>query len=217
MSLVWIAAVSLGFSHNGMCTSTALYHSSMLLLPCRKAVHKLNLAWAALDCGLQKSSNLDYMVCNVTSSVRRFHEIYISSPASPDHWITFLHLALSWRIANLQSRIIPPLYHLSMLLLPCRKAVNRLNLAQTALDCGLQKSLNLDYMVCNVTSSVGRFHEIYISSPASPDHWITFLHLALSWRIANSQSRIFSHFILYLMNLEWSASSMVQSIFGPST
>ena len=87
MSLVRIAAVSLGYSHDGMCAYTALYHSSMLLLPCQKAVNKLNLAQTALDCGLQKSSNLDHMVCDVTSSVRRFHEIYISSPASPDHWI----------------------------------------------------------------------------------------------------------------------------------
>ena len=106
------------------------------------------------------------------------------------------------------------LYHLSMLLLPCQKAINKSNLAQTALDCGLQKSLNLDHMVCNVISSFRRFHEIYISSPASPDHWITCLHLALSWRIANWQSRMFSHLILHLINLEWRASSTVQSIFG---
>ena len=67
-----------------------------------------------------------------------------------------------------------------MLLLPCQKVINKSNLAQTALDCGLQKSSNLDHMVCNVTSVVGSSHEMYISSPASPDHWITFLHLALS-------------------------------------
>ena len=109
------------------------------------------------------------------------------------------------------------LYYSSMLLLPCWNVFNKSNLAQTALDCDLQKSSNLDHTVCNVTSSVRRFHEIYISSPTSPDHWITFLHLVLSWRIANSQSRIFSHFILHLMNLEWRASPMVQSIFGPST
>ena len=29
-------------------------------------------------------------------------------------------------------------------------------------------------MVSNVTSAVGRAHEMFISSPASPDHWITF-------------------------------------------
>ena len=132
MSLVRMAAVYLGYSHNGMCISTALYHSSMLLLPCQKAVNKSNLEW-------------------------------------------------------------------------------------TALDCGLQKSWNLDHMVCNVTLSVWRFHEIYISSPASPDHWITFLHLALSWRIANLQLRTFSYFIFHVMNLEWRASSKVQSILGPST
>ena len=100
MSLVRIAAVSLGYSHNGMCTNTALYHPSMLLLPCQKVVNKLNLAWTALDCGLQKSSNFDHMVCNVISSLGRFHEMYISSPASPDHCITCLHLAFSCRIAN---------------------------------------------------------------------------------------------------------------------
>ena len=61
-----------------------------------------------------------------------------------------------------------------MFLLPCQKVVNKSNHARTALDCGLQKSSNLDHMVCNVTSSVGRAHEMYISSPASPDHWITF-------------------------------------------
>ena len=95
MSLVRIAAVSGGYSHNGMCACTTLYHSSMLLLPCQKVINKLNLAWTALDCGLQKCSNLDHIVCNVTYSVGRTHEMYISSPASPDHWITFLHLALS--------------------------------------------------------------------------------------------------------------------------
>ena len=66
-----------------------------------------------------------------------------------------------------------------MLLLPCQKVVNKLNHAQTALHCGLRKSSNLDHVVCNVTSSVGRAHEMYISSTASPDHWITFLHLVL--------------------------------------
>ena len=94
MSLVRIAAVSGGYSHNGMCTCTALYHSSMLLLPCQKVVSKSNHVHTAFDCGLQKSSNLDHMVCNVTSAVGRAHEMYISSPASPDYWITFLHLAL---------------------------------------------------------------------------------------------------------------------------
>ena len=61
----------------------------MLLLPCQKVVNKLNLTWTALDCSLQKSSNLDHMVCNVTSSFGRAHEMYISSPASPDHWLAF--------------------------------------------------------------------------------------------------------------------------------
>ena len=86
-----IVAVSLGYSDNGMCASTVLYHSSMLLLPYQKAVNKSNLAQTALDCGLQKSLNLDHMVCNVMSSFGRFHDIYILSPASPDHWITCLH------------------------------------------------------------------------------------------------------------------------------
>ena len=49
MSLVRIAAVSLGYLHNGMCARTALYHISMLLLPCQKAVNKSNLAQTALD------------------------------------------------------------------------------------------------------------------------------------------------------------------------
>ena len=100
MPLVRIAAVSLGYSHNGMCANTALYHSSMILLPCQKVVKKSNLAWTALDCGLHKSSNLDRMVCNVISSLRRFHEMYISSPASSDHCITCLHLAFACRISN---------------------------------------------------------------------------------------------------------------------
>ena len=56
-----------------------------------------------------------------------------------------------------------------------------------------KKSSNLDHMACNVTSAVGRAYEMYISSPASPDHWITFLHLALFLRTASSQSRMFSH------------------------
>ena len=68
MCLVRIAAVSLGYLHNGMCANTALYHLSMLLLPCQKVVNKSNLAWTALHCGLQKSSNFDHMVCNVVSS-----------------------------------------------------------------------------------------------------------------------------------------------------
>ena len=85
MFLVRIAAVSGGYSHNGMCACPALHHSSMLLLPCQKVVNKSNCACTAFDCGLQKSSNLDYMVCNVTSAVGRAHEMYISSPASPDH------------------------------------------------------------------------------------------------------------------------------------
>ena len=67
-----------------------------------------------------------------------------------------------------------------MLLLSCQKDVKRLYGAHTAFDCGLQKSSNLDHIACNVTSAVGRAHEMCISSPASPNHWITFLHLALS-------------------------------------
>ena len=67
-----------------------------------------------------------------------------------------------------------------MLLLPCQKDVNRSNCACTVFDFGLQKSSNLDHIVCNVTSAVGRAYEMYISSPASPDHWLTFLQLALS-------------------------------------
>ena len=67
-----------------------------------------------------------------------------------------------------------------MLLLPCQKFGNKSDCVHTAFDCGLQKSSNLDPMVCNVTSAVGKVHEMYILSPASPDHWITFLHLALS-------------------------------------
>ena len=67
-----------------------------------------------------------------------------------------------------------------MFLLPCQKVINKSNCVHTAFDCGLQKSSNLDHMVCNVTLAVGRAHEKYISSPASSDHWITFLHLALS-------------------------------------
>ena len=77
-------------------------------------------------------------------------------------------------------RACTALYHLSVLLLPCRKVVNKSNHVQTALDCGLQKVSDLEHMVCNVTSSVGRTHEMYISRHASPDYWITFLHLALS-------------------------------------
>ena len=90
MSLVRIATVSGGYSHNRMCACTTLYHSLMLLLPCQKVVNTLKLAQTALDCGLQKSSNFDHIVCNVTSSVIRAKEMYISSPASSDHWITFL-------------------------------------------------------------------------------------------------------------------------------
>ena len=95
MSLVRIAVVSGGYSHNGMCAYTTLYHSSMLLLPCQKVVNKSNHAHTTFDCDLQKSSNLDHIVCNVTSVVGRAHEMYISNPTSPDHWITFLHLPLS--------------------------------------------------------------------------------------------------------------------------
>ena len=58
---------------------------------------------------------------------------------------------------------------------------------------------------------------MYTSSPTSPDHWITFLHLALSWSIESSQSRMFSNLIFHLTNLEWRALSMAQSILGPST
>ena len=89
MTLVRIAAVSGGYSHNGMCACTPLYYLSMLLLPCQKVVNISNHACTAFDCGAQKSSNFDHMVCNVTSAVGRAHEMHISSPASPDHWITF--------------------------------------------------------------------------------------------------------------------------------
>ena len=95
MSLVRIAAVSGGYSHNGMSVCTTLYHLSILLLPCQKVFNKSNHAHTAFDSGLQKSSTFDHMVCNVTSVVGRAHEMYISSPASPDHRVTFLHLALS--------------------------------------------------------------------------------------------------------------------------
>ena len=61
-----ITAVSRGYSHNGMCAWIALYHSLILLLPCLKDVN--------------------------TSAVGRAYEMYISSPTSPNHWITFLHL-----------------------------------------------------------------------------------------------------------------------------
>ena len=122
-----------------------------------------------------------------------------------------------WRYLHNGMCSCTALYHSSILLLPCWKVVNKLNCACTVFYCGLQKPSNFDHIVCNVTSVVGGAHEIYISSPASPDHWITFLHLGLSWRIASLQSKMFSHFIFHHINLEWRASSTVQSIFEPST
>ena len=103
ISLVRIVIVSVGYPHNGMCAWTALYHSLILLLPCLKDVNRSNHACTAFDCGLQNSSHFDYMVCNVTSAVKRAHEMYIPSPMSVNHWITFSHLALSWSIESLQS------------------------------------------------------------------------------------------------------------------
>ena len=95
MSTVRIAAVFRGYSHNGMCTCTALYHSSMLLLPCQIVVNKSYHACTAFDCGLQKSSNFDHMVCIVTSVVGRAHEIYISIMHLLTIGSLFLHLTLS--------------------------------------------------------------------------------------------------------------------------
>ena len=85
MFLVRIAVVSGGTYIMGMCACTTLYHSSMLLLPCQKDVNRSNLVCTAFDCGLQKSSNLDHIAHKFTSAVGRAHEMYISSPASPDH------------------------------------------------------------------------------------------------------------------------------------
>ena len=85
-----------------------------------------------------------------------------------------------WRVLtqwNVHLYCIAPLINASIALL---KSCQQLNFVHTAFDCGLQKSSNFDHMVCNVISAVGRAHEMYISSPASPDYWITFLHLVLS-------------------------------------
>ena len=85
ISLVRIVAVSGGYSKNGMCACTAFYHSSMLLLPYQKDANKSKHAHTTFDCGLQNLSNLDHITCNVTSVVGRAHQMYISSPTSPDH------------------------------------------------------------------------------------------------------------------------------------
>ena len=71
MSLVRIKGVSGGYSHNGICTCTALHHSSMLLLPGQKDVNRSKHSHTAFDCGSQKSSNLDHIAYNVMSAVGR--------------------------------------------------------------------------------------------------------------------------------------------------
>ena len=49
ISMVRIVAVSMGYSHNGMCACTALYHSLILLSPCLKDDDRPNIAHATFD------------------------------------------------------------------------------------------------------------------------------------------------------------------------
>ena len=194
-TLTWVAPCILEVCHL-MCLAVALLDSSFLAICC---------TLPAGYCARSVLPSLTVLAIN-SLSVMKNQKMSLVRIA-----------AVSWGYSHNGVCASTALYHLSMLLLPCQKAVNKWNLAQTALDCGLQKSLNLDHMACNVTSSVRRFHELYISSPDLLTIGLLFLHLALSWRIANLQLSIFSHFILHLMNLEWRASSTVQSILGPST
>ena len=105
MSLWRIFAVSGGYLAKLTWACTALYHSSMLLLPCLKLVKRSNLAPTSFDCGLQKSSNLPQIISSVSWSVGKPQETYWSMPKSPDQAITFLHCYLSGNAASSHSSI----------------------------------------------------------------------------------------------------------------
>ena len=108
------------------------------------------------------------------------------------------------------------LYYSSTELLSCLKLVSWSHLALTSLACGLQKSSYLAQIVCKLRSSVGKHQETYWSFLKSLHHAMIFLYFIDSSNIANSQSRIFSHFSFYLRNLWYRLSFTIQSILDPS-
>ena len=171
-----------------MCLVVALQDSSFLVIL---------LTFAAGYCGMSVFPSLIVLAINSVSNIKNQKTSLVRIvPVSEG----YLHNEMCACTA---------LYHSLILLLPCLKDVNISNLACTTFDCGLQNSSNFVQMVCNFTSVAGRVHEMYISSPTSPDYWITFLHLALSWSIESPQSRMFSHLIFHYINLAWRASSMI--------
>ena len=83
--MLWcnILAVSGGNLARLTWVCTALYHLSMLLLPCWKLVSKSKWALTSLDCGLQNSSNLSNIVSKFKSSLGKLNDTYWSIPNSP--------------------------------------------------------------------------------------------------------------------------------------
>ena len=119
MSLCKILAVSGGYLARLPCACTALYHSSILLLPCLKLVRRSKWAHTSFDWGLQNSSNFPQIVSKVNSSDGKLHETYWSMPKSPPQAITFMHFCHSGKAASSHSKMFS---HFKCHLKICAKA-----------------------------------------------------------------------------------------------
>ena len=105
MSWCKILAVSGGYLARLTWACTALYYSSMLLLPWQKHVSKSKLTLTSLECSLQNFPNLSHMVPRFNSSLGKPHDTYWSIPKSSLQAITFLHCCFSCRAASSHSRM----------------------------------------------------------------------------------------------------------------
>ena len=68
---------------------TALYYSSILLLPCQKLASRSKEVQASLVCGLQNSSYFPQIVSRLRSSFDKPKDTYWSTPKSQLEAITF--------------------------------------------------------------------------------------------------------------------------------
>ena len=103
-------------------------------------------------------------------------------------------LALSWGYLAKLICNCTALYHSSTEWSSYLKLVSKSNLALFLFVCGLQNSSNFCHMISKHISSGAKSHEMYWSMPKSADQATTFLHFLASESIANSHSKIFSHF-----------------------
>ena len=92
----------------------------------------------------------------------------------------------------------------------------RMTLGGHTFTCGLQNSSHLVHKISVEISFGSKQHAWYISSPWSPDHLRSVLHVLSSGKLASSAFKTFSHHNFQALVLDQRKSPTDQSITGPS-